>query len=77
MVPPFVELGNRLMLVVNWTADLDSDHNLLLRPLSAREEKWLRKELQNAYADVYSRLLISDEERLGEADFSDPNNDAT
>ena len=76
MVPPFMEIDGRMMAVVNWSADLTSEHNLLLRPLNADERNWLSKELEDAYFDVFARLFKSDEERLAGADFPDTSTDA-
>lgn len=64
MVPPFLEIGGRLMVVMNWTPDLGSDFILLLRPANPDEADWLRKELADAYFDVFARLFPSEEERL-------------
>jgi len=76
MLLPFVEIGGRMMVVVNWTSDLTSEHALLLRPLNPEEKNWLNGELADAYFDVFARLFVSDEERLGGADFSDTSKEA-
>jgi hypothetical protein len=76
MLLPIVEIGGRMMVVVNWTSDLTSEHALLLRPLSDDEGIWLKRQLADAYFDVFARLFVSDEERLSGADFSDTNREA-
>ena len=76
MLLPFLEIDGRIMVVVNWTSDLTSEHALLLRPLNQAERNWLKGELADAYFDVFARLFVSDGERLGGADFSDTSKEA-
>ncbi len=76
MIPPFVELGDRTMVVVNWAPDLEGDHLLILRPLKPGEKSWLEKALADAYHDVYARLFPTDEERLRGALLSAASSDA-
>ncbi len=71
VVPPFLEIGGRLMVVANWAPDLTADHILLLRPLNADELAWLQRPIEDAYFEIFSRLFPEDGERLRGADFSD------
>lgn len=65
MVPPFIELGGRLRLVVNWAPDLQGDEILVLRPLGEAETEALQSALEDAYFDVLARFFPTEAELLG------------
>ena len=61
MILPFVQVGGRWHVVVNWKPGMKPGRRLDLRPLSRCEAAWLEPELENAVMDVWARLFKDDD----------------
>jgi len=61
MILPFVEVGGKWHVVVNWVPGMKAGRNLELRPLTRRETAWLGPQLEDAVMEVWARLFPNDE----------------
>ena len=63
MVPPFVRVGERLHLVVNWTPGTRPEQWLLLRPLTDGEEHEVRHVFADAAFEAWALVVPNDRAR--------------
>lgn len=61
MILPFVQVGGRWHVVVNWRPRMKPGQNLDLRPLTRKESTWLEPELENAVMETWARLFPNDD----------------
>ena len=61
LVLPFIQVGGRWHVVMNWQPGMKAYQNLELRPLSQRESSWLEPNMEDALTEVWARLFRDDE----------------
>ena len=59
MVPPFVQVGERLHLVVDWDPEGPSPATLRLRPLSPDQQRQVRSAIDHALFEAWAVLVPS------------------
>lgn len=60
-VSPFIQIGSRWFVIIEWRPDEPVSSRLTLRALSIEEVEWLLPELVNAVADVWGRMFRNNE----------------
>jgi len=60
MILPFIQIGGRWHVIVNWAPGIRPCKGLQTRPLNRKETAWLEPELENALIDVWGRMFRDD-----------------